>query len=276
MEKNKSLEEIVEDIAKKQLDKIKYFTKTETINKEIEDALKKAPSKKGGTGTNFPDIKLLLKTKELKSIPVMIEVKGIKGKLIKLSANGDIENRTKKGEPNYRNISQYAVNGAIHYANAIIDNTESYKEAIAIGINGYTLNDELKIEIGVYYLSRDNFNIPKEVDKYTDLSFLLPENNNEFFDKINELNLSQEELEEKTREYENNIEAKLKKLNQTMHDDLKISVGSRVELITGMIMAGLGVENKVSPLEISDLKGEEGTKSNDGFVIINKISSFLD
>lgn len=61
-----------------------------------------------------------------------------------------------------------------------------------------------------------------------------------------------------------------------MQDDLKISVGSRVELITGMIMAGLGVKNKISPLEISDLKGEEGTNSNDGFVIINKIASFLE
>ena len=60
-----------------------------------------------------------------------------------------------------------------------------------------------------------------------------------------------------------------------MQDDLKISVGSRVELITGMIMAGLGVENKVAPLEITDLKGESGEKSNDGYTIINKIESFL-
>lgn len=41
-------------------------------------------------------------------------------------------------------------------------------------------------------------------------------------------------------------------------------------------MAGLGVENKVSPLEISDLKGNNATKDNDGVVIINKISSFLE
>lgn len=56
-----------------------------------------------------------------------------------------------------------------------------------------------------------------------------------------------------------------------MQDDLKISVGSRVELVTGLIMAGLGVDNKVSPLEINDLKGETGSKVNDGIVIINKI-----
>ena len=276
MEKNRSVEEFVEDVAKMQLSSIKYFTKTEMINDEIENALKKYPSKKGGVGTNFPDIKLLLKTKELKYIPVMIEVKGTKGKFIKVSSTGEIENKTKQGDPNYKNISEYAVNGAVHYANAIIDNTDSYKEAIAIGINGYSQDNDFKTEIGVYYLSKDNFNIPKEVGKYSDLSFLLPENSDGFVEKIKDLNLTEEELEAKTREYENNIEVKLKKLNQTMQDDLKISVGSRVELITGMIMAGLGVDHKVSPLEISDLKGEEGTTSNDGFVIINKISSFLD
>jgi hypothetical protein len=61
-----------------------------------------------------------------------------------------------------------------------------------------------------------------------------------------------------------------------MQDDLRISVGSRVELVTGMIMAGLGVENKVAPLEIKELKGETGKKTNDGYTIINKIDSFLE
>ena len=65
MEKNRSVEEFVEDVAKMQLSSIKYFTKTEMINDEIENALKKYPSKKGGVGTNFPDIKLLLKTSNL-------------------------------------------------------------------------------------------------------------------------------------------------------------------------------------------------------------------
>ena len=37
---------------------VKYYTKTETINPEIESALKAAPSKSGGTGANIPDIKL--------------------------------------------------------------------------------------------------------------------------------------------------------------------------------------------------------------------------
>lgn len=77
----KSIEEQVEDWGKKQLKKTKYYTKTEIINPEIEKALKIAPSKKGGNGSNFPDIKLFIQTKSLRKIPVMVEVKGKKGAL---------------------------------------------------------------------------------------------------------------------------------------------------------------------------------------------------
>lgn len=63
----KSVEEQVEDLAKKQI-KTKYFTKTESINEEIENALKIAPSKTGGAGANYPDIKLFIKTKDLRYI----------------------------------------------------------------------------------------------------------------------------------------------------------------------------------------------------------------
>lgn len=273
-----SVEEKVEDWAKSQLEsnKCKYYTKTESINSEVDRALEIAPSKQGGKGKNFPDIKLFIQTDKMRNIPVMIEVKGTKGRLIKLNNNSQIDNKTKDNKPNYKNINGYAVNGAIHYANAIIENSKSYNEVIAIGINGYYDDtNKLVIEIGTYYVSKDNFLIPKEIGNYTNLSFLSKNNFDEFLKKIDELKLTQEEIELKSKEYENDIEKKLKKLNQTMQDDLKISVGSRVELVTGMIMAGLGVKDKVAPLEIEELKGEQGSDSNDGKIIINKISSFL-
>lgn len=273
-----SIEEQVEDIAKKQLGDVKYYTKTESINAEIEKALKIAPSKKGGIGANYPDIKLFIQTKEIRRIPVMIEVKGLSGRLIKLSKQGYIDNTKQDGTPNYTNIEKYAVNGAVHYANAVIDYSDSYKEAIAIGLNGYLDADGKSIitELGVYYISEENYCIPKKIGEYSDLTFLLPENIDNFINTIDQLNLTPEEIENKSKEYENEIEIKLKKLNQTMQDDLQISVGSRVELVTGMIMAGLGVEDKVAPLEIKDLKSEEGKKTNDGCIIINKIDSFLE
>lgn len=272
----KSIEEKIEDLCKKQLNSVNYYTKTDFINEEIENALRKYPSKKGGKGANYPDIKLFIETKELKRIPVMIEVKGTKGDFIKVNSNNEIDNFTKDGSFNFNNISKYAVNGSIHYGNAILNETKSYNEVISIGVNGYEEQGSLTVEIGAYYISKDNYNIPKKIDDYGDLSFLLNENIDTLLKQIENINLTATEIEQKTKEYENDIEIKLKKLNQIMQDDLKISVGSRVELITGMIMAGLGVENKVAPLEINDLKGETGSKQNDGYVILNKISSFLD
>lgn len=49
---------------------------------------------------------------------------------------GRVDNRTAKNEPNLNNIKNYAVNGAAHYANALLHYT-SYTDIIAIGMTGY-------------------------------------------------------------------------------------------------------------------------------------------
>ena len=162
----------------------------------------------------------------MRKIPVMIEVKGIKGSFIKENANGEIDNLKKDHKPNYTNINKFAVNGAVHYANAILDYTSSYNEVIAIGINGYKNSDNnIHTEIGVYYISKDNYKIPKKIGEFSDFSFLYTENQDFFIEQIDSLNLTEEEIEAKAKDFENQIEEKLKTLNQKMQDDLQISVG---------------------------------------------------
>lgn len=275
MTKKRSFEENTEDLAKRQLGKTKYFTKTEAINSEIEAALRKAPSKNGGAGSNYPDIKMLIETPSLRRIPIMIECKGKKGDLVKLNEANEIANIKKDGTPNTANITKYAVNGAIHYANAILDYTTTYKEVIAVGVNGYEENGSFTMEVSAYYVSLKNSKIPKKIGEYTDISFLKVENNDALIKVIDSLSLTEEEREAETKKIENTIETSLKALNQIMHDELDISVSYRVNLITGMIMAGLGVKGTVAPLEISDLKGELGKTKKDGHVIMNQITSFL-
>jgi len=274
--RNPSIEEQVEFWCKNQLQgKTKVFAKTEPINQEIEKALKEAPSKRGGEGNNFPDLKCFIETSELRRIPVMIEVKGTKGDLVKLT-NGVVANFDSKGQPQYTNIARYAVNGAVHYAHAILNHTVSYDEVIAVGVNGYDLpNGNRKYEVEVYYISKNNLFVPIRVGVYTDLSFLFPEYQQSFVSTIDNLKLSKEELELKKLDLEDDIERKLKAINQKMEDDLDIVVGARVKLITGLVMAGLGVPDKVSPLRIDELTGELGTHSNDGVKIMNKISDYL-
>lgn len=272
-----SIEEQIEDWCKSQFGSLHYFTKTESINPEIEEALKKYPSKKGGVGSNFPDIKYLIETDTMRRIPVMIEVKGTKGALIKLTSEGFVDNTTKNGEPNFKNIEKFAVNGAVHYAHAILHETESYKEVLAIGVNGYyeTGASESNKEVEVWYVSKENLFVPKKVENYIDLSFLQPNNINDFLHKVDAISLTDEELENKRLELEDDIERKLKALNQKMHDEQGIAVGDRVQLIAGMIMAGLGVSGKVSPLAVEDLKGEVDDENNDGSIIMRKVSAYL-
>ena len=268
---NKSIEELIEDNAKRQLTKygVKTFLKNESMNSQIDEALKKAPSKRGGKGTNFPDIKALITTEKGRVIPVMVEVKGLKGSFI--DETGNVMNRKDDGTYNYKNISKYAVNGAVHYAEAIITHTESFDEVIAIGINGYKDEGNIITEIGAYYISKKQLLVPKKISDYKDLSFLKQKNLNELIDIIDNIELSEEERELKTLQLEDNIESNLISLNQEMRDVHEISEDYRVKLIAGLIMAGLGVKNKVQPLSLSSLVGDTGSNSHDGCVVMNKI-----
>lgn len=289
MTKNNSIEEYIEDIYKEQLKSygIKYFLKTETINTSIENALNNAPSKSGGTGKNYPDIKLLI-NKGTRYIPIVIEAKGKKDKLIKFKKEtNEIElityydkdskenskNQYKKGDPNYTTIKDYAVNGAIHYANAIINGSE-YNECIAIGINGYKESDESIIkELAVYYISKNNLMVPKKIDNYKDLSFLKKDNIEMLLNKLDKLNLTNEEIENETKKIEEKLDKSLKNINQIMNDDLKIEVSFRVNLICGMIIAGLETKNGTT-LEVNDLKGRDDDQ-HDGKKFIDQITTYL-
>ena len=272
--KIKSIEEQIEDWCKKQFKGEKYYTKTESVNSEIEYALEKAPSKQGGSGKNYPDVKFILISDNGRKIPVMIEVKGKKGDLIKTNVKGEVENINKNSEPNYKNITKYAVNGAVHYANAILEYTESYKEVVAIGVNGYEETGKTIYEVDVWYISKENLFVPKHVGRYEDISFLLGNNAKEFVQKINTLALTPEELEERKLALEDEIERKLKALNQSLHDEKQIVVNNRVQLVAGLIMAGLGAEG-VPPLRIEDLAGREDDENNDGQIVMSKIRMYL-
>lgn len=137
MSKNiKSIEEQVEDICKKQLSSQKYYTKTESINTEIDTALKETLSKNGGKGGNYPDIKLLIQTKKHRTIPVMIEVKGKIGNFIKLNEFARIDNYKRDGTINFQNVQKFAVNGAVHYGKTDIKSKIFDKNTITIDMFG--------------------------------------------------------------------------------------------------------------------------------------------
>ncbi len=273
-----SVEPKIADIANGWLKEynLDYKLEQESLNTEIDTALNEYFSKSGGKGGNRPDAKLLLKDKELNFYPILIEYKGYKDKLVKLDSNGQVENRTAKNEPMLKNINAYAVNGAVHYANALLHYT-SYTDIIAIGMTGYKdENDEIKYSIGVYYVSKSNFGIGQKVDDYTDFSFLKKENFNAFVEKVKNLQLSQVEIDKLKEKREREIDASLVRLNNDIYQNEKgLGENDRVYLVAAAIIATIGVPGKVAPLEKSDLKSSTEEGNTDGDIIVRKIKAFL-
>ena len=278
MAKIQSVEPNVADLANGWLKsyKLDYKLEQESLNTEIDQALNDYYSKNGGVGGNRPDAKLLLQDKNLVNYPILIEYKGYKDKLVKLDVDGKVANKTSKNQPDFKNINSYAVNGAVHYANALLHYT-SYTDIIAIGMTGYK-NDagKLEYEIGVYYVSKSNFGIGQNVDEYTDFSFLKKSNFDSFIEKVKRLRLSQEEIEKLREHREQEINASLVKLNNDIYNNEKgLSERDRVYLVAASIIATLGVPGKVAALEKSELKSSTEEGNRDGDIILRKIKAFL-
>ena len=256
--------------------KLDYKLEQESLNVEIDKALNNYFSKSGGNGGNRPDTKLLLRDKNQKDYPILIEYKGYKDKLIQLDNNGYIANKNDKNELNFKNINSFAVNGAVHYANAILQYT-NYSDIIAIGMTGY--KDELgnlRHQIGVYYVSRANYGMGQEIGQYDDFSFLSKKHFDDFIDKVKSLNLTQEELEKRRAVKEAEINKSLIKLNNDIYkNESGLGENDRVYLVAASIIATLGIPDKVSPLDKDDLKSLNEEGNRDGDIILRKINAFL-
>jgi len=257
--------------------KLDYKLEQESLNTEIDKALSDYFTKNGGTGANRPDAKLIGYDKYNKPYPVLIEYKGYKDKLVKLDSDGQVENRTAKNEPNFKNINSFAVNGAVHYANALLHHT-SYTDIISIGMTGY--KDEtgnIQHQIGVYYVSKSNFGVGQKVGEFSDFSFLAPKNFDAFIEQVKTLSLTQEEIDRLKEQREKEIDTSLVKLNNDIYQNEKgLGENDRVYLVAASIIATLGIPGKVSPLEKSDLKSSSERGNTDGEIIVRKIKAFLD
>lgn len=256
--------------------RLDYKLEQEVLNPQIDKALDEYFSKSGGTGGNRPDAKLLLRDANLRDWPVLIEYKGYKDRLAKFAPDGRLANRTAKNEPDFKTINSYAVNGAVHYANALLHYTD-YTDVIAIGVTGWRDDaGALKHEIGVYLVSKSNFGSGQKVDDYTDLSFLRPKNFDAFVAKVRTLSLSPDELERLKEQRERDIRASLVRLNNDIYQNEKgLSESDRVHLVAASIIATIGIPSKVPTLDKSELKSSTMRGGSDGDILLTRIKAFL-
>lgn len=173
-----------------------------------------------------------------------------------------------------KSISDFAVNGALHYARAVIDSGK-YHEAVAVGVAG---DNEENVTIKVYYVFGSAPNAYKELSKVTTFDFLENESTFETFYK--DAILSEEEKHQILIDSQATLQGYAKKLNKLMHNH-NITAPQRVLYVSGMLLSMQDIVdckgNKVDEgLIPEDLKGVQSETKRDGKKVVDQIKAFLD
>ena len=246
----------VRDILK---DNVKRLGSQNFLPPSVEDSLQQAS--KSGSGAGKPDFTIVYDHPELQDLIVVIEDKyGLKF-LEMTKKDGSLSSTVKA-------INDYAVNGALHYAQAILkSDNEVFKEVIAIGIAGELDGNDLVLEgKGYYYFSPDHD--PKPIDMKIDV-LLSRLADDEIGDLYQDISLTDKERSAILAQSYDSLKKTSKELNRIFYD-YSFPVDERVVVVSGMLLA---MEGGARP---DRLEGDSpGTATSDGNYIFNKIKTAL-
>ncbi|WP_428224405.1 HsdM family class I SAM-dependent methyltransferase [Flavobacterium sp.] len=265
--KNWTLEDNVNDWVKAEFARIKQtrYSVESSMSDYLKDAIQKgvvlkrlaleeAGEKEKGKSWK-PDFEL-----ETFDLPVLIENKLGSSKLV--ATNGD------KIKHDIKSVQNFAVNGAIHYAQCAIM-SKKYTEAIAIGISG---DNASNVKIQVYYVFGATDETYKLVASYTTLDFLESEVSFEEFYKV--ATLTEEEKHKILIDSQAKLQEYAKKLNKLMHNHA-ITAPQRVLYVSGMLLAMQDLADIKKGLVPEDLKGINLDNQRDGDIIVNQVENYL-
>lgn len=215
--------------------------------KELNEALKNA-SKKGTNKQGYPEY-----CGVVKDFVIVIENKADLSKHIKRNENNLISQEQK-------DIENYALNGALWYAKAIINNQNTYKKVFAIAVSG----DSKKHKITPMFI--DNGALIREPLEDIETFMLLNEKNIE--DYYRREVLKEESSKQKTKE-------EIEKIASILHEDLR-NYGALDDRNKPLVVAGILLaldEMKVKNLNLDYLNND--SIDTDGFKIYELIKSNL-
>ncbi|ALV47214.1 hypothetical protein MB46_18660 [Arthrobacter alpinus] len=248
------------------------------LDARVDDALRKAPSKSGGAGTNKPDHVIILDNGASR-VPVLCEWKGSKGALRdqKTAALRSSDGYLRYGA---KGIDKYAHLGAAYYASRVVG-PAGHPLALALAVNGYykaPSDLEPVHEIALYAVSKDASEKIMWVGDYTDFSFLKKENLVTLLQEVDDA-LNPETAKLRKANKSESLDGALKRLNEFLHTEHGIVPSYRVNVIASLMIASLGVTDyngnvQVKPLKDEDLYGGSGN-SRDGAIILDRVEDYL-
>ncbi len=203
---------------------------------EISKALKGA-SKQGKSGIGKPEFIM-----QISDYLIVIEDKRDNAKLMNLDGISIAKDRS--------SLVNYAVNGAVHYANHIVEKTTSFDEVIAIGVTG---DEELHNIQPVLVSITDGVVTKKILSKLSTLQELHPDNINEWYsvNVLGEYSIEQKQIFE------------LQNVSKELHEDLRNYAsleGENKATVISAILLALSEED----FDIKKLKGNKYSKDENG------------
>ncbi len=198
--------------------------------------------------------------------PVLFENKLKPTKFAKFNNKGEVTTSAK-------DIKDYALNGALHYARTILS-SKLYDSCVIVATAG---QDPDHMKQKVYYVYSVNGE-PKYINGYDTLKFL---GNNVAFDAyIKDVTLTDTEKHQILVKTQQDLSKQVKKLNKLM-ENFQISVTDRVIYVSGMILAMQNVRRHDDDQSVGEpgltpkeLHGYQGTR-RDSYLVTGQIENFL-
>ena len=246
------LEVRVDNYVRRELDRLEIpFYNQNDLPVNYKNALKGLS--KTGSGNGTPDFAIGVMPG--KKVGVIIENKWGLDKHEKLDADGKVSSIKK-------DISDYAVNGAVHYAKGMVE-THEFDEVYAIGISGEGGIDDVVVNYGCYLVREGH------EPKFINILSLSKFRKDEFTKFHKENKLTDEEKHLQLDKQKKALQTSSKQLNKLMNDNA-ITVDLRVIFVSGMMLA---MKRELTP---DKLEGRDPVSTDsDGKIIYNYIDNFL-